>query len=173
LKHHGIRFANRAAREVRRLVQVRQRRVVRQLRPKRLDHLLAVQPMITRQRKHLYQLRATTMLPGLLRNKTAVPQHLKPTQQAHLKAVHQHMIFSSNDDARKSATMNSPDDAVCVFPTDPLSRIARPKAVPDRTSTEASKHSDQQKAPISGAFQVRPRGLEPPRTIQSTRPSTL
>ena len=26
---------------------------------------------------------------------------------------------------------------------------------------------------ISGAFRVRPRGLEPPRTIQSTRPSTL
>jgi hypothetical protein len=26
---------------------------------------------------------------------------------------------------------------------------------------------------ISGAFRVRPRGLEPPRTLQSTRPSTL
>lgn len=29
------------------------------------------------------------------------------------------------------------------------------------------------KAPLSGAFLMRPRGLEPPRTIQSTRPSTL
>jgi pimeloyl-ACP methyl ester carboxylesterase len=41
MNHHGIRFANRAASEVRRLVQVRQRRVIRQLRPKGLDHLLA------------------------------------------------------------------------------------------------------------------------------------
>ena len=29
------------------------------------------------------------------------------------------------------------------------------------------------KAPLCGAFVVRPRGLEPPRTIKSTRPSTL
>jgi hypothetical protein len=107
MNHQRIRFANRAASEVRRLVQVRQRRVIRQLRPKGLDHLLAVQPMPTCQRKHLYQLRATPMLPGLLRHNTAIPQHLKPTEQAHLEALHQ-TIFSPNDDARKSATMNSP-----------------------------------------------------------------
>jgi hypothetical protein len=34
-------------------------------------------------------------------------------------------------------------------------------------------HLEHQKAPSSGAFPVRPRGLEPPRTNQSTRPSTL
>ena len=47
MNYNRIRFANRAAGEVRRLVQVRQRRVVRQLRPKCLDHLIAMQPMTT------------------------------------------------------------------------------------------------------------------------------
>jgi hypothetical protein len=35
------------------------------------------------------------------------------------------------------------------------------------------RYGGMKKAPPSGAFPVRPRGLEPPRTIQSTRPSTL
>ena len=50
------------------------------------------------------------MLPSLLGHNTAIPQHLKPTQQAHLKALHQQTIFSPNDDERKGAKMNSPDD---------------------------------------------------------------
>jgi len=103
MNHHRIRFANRAAGEMRRLVQVRQRRVIRQLRPKRLDHLLAMQPMRTRQRKHLHQLRTTTMLPSILRHRNPIPQHLKPTQQAHLKALHRKTIFSPDDSACKSA----------------------------------------------------------------------
>jgi hypothetical protein len=103
MNHHRIRFANRAAGEMRRLVQVRQRRVIRQLRPNRLDHLLAMQPMPTRQRKDLDQLRSTTMLPSLLRHRTTISQDLKTAQQLNLKTLHQQTIFSPNDGARKSA----------------------------------------------------------------------
>ncbi len=39
--------------------------------------------------------------------------------------------------------------------------------------TEGNAAPQKEKSPASGAFPVRPRGLEPPRTIKSTRPSTL
>jgi hypothetical protein len=47
------------------------------------------------------------VLPSLLRHRIAIPQHLKPTQQAHLEPLHQ-TIFSPDNDACKSATMISP-----------------------------------------------------------------
>jgi hypothetical protein len=67
--------------------------------------------MLRRQRKHLHQLPTTTMLPSLLGHTTAIPQHLKPTEQVHLKALHQQTIFSPNHGARKSTEMSSPGDA--------------------------------------------------------------
>ena len=111
MNYNRIRFANRAAGEVRRLVQVRQRRVVRQLRPKRLDHLIAMQPMPTRQRKDLHQLRATTMLPSLLRHKTTISQR----PENHPATAPQDT--PSGDDLRsqrrraQEREINGPDDA--------------------------------------------------------------
>ena len=55
--------------------------------------------------------------------------------------------------------------------------VHRPRRADERCSTALGGHAHrevrtQQKAPPRGAFPVRPRGLEPPRTIKSTRPST-
>ena len=112
MNYNRIRFANRTAGEVRRLVQVCQRRVVRQLRPKCLDHLIAMQPMTTCQRKDLHQLRSTTMLPSLLRHKATISHDLKTAQQPNLKTLHQRDDLRSQRRRAQERQINVPDHAV-------------------------------------------------------------
>jgi len=138
MNYNRIRFANRAAGEVRRLVQVGQRRVVRQLRPKCLDHLIAMQPMTTCQRKDLHQLRSTTMLPSLLRHKATISHDLKTAQQPNLKTLHQETIFAPNDGARKSAkstfqiTLSTSRPAAPLHPTSCRANLLRSRGATRR-----------------------------------------
>ena len=60
-------------------------------------------------------------------------------------------------------------DAV-EHPRPPAPPNARPASLAE---SDVAATSDDATRSLSGAFPVRPRGLEPPRTIKSTRPSTL
>ncbi len=71
--------------------------------------------------------------------------------------------------SRRCAVLASSAELPCHLPTPTV--IGNQDQEPEPLSNTVS--DTQEKAPRCGAFPVRPRGLEPPRTIQSTRPSTL
>lgn len=114
----GLLRADRRPCVVRGLAQVGPTRLGRQLRPKRVHHLLALEPVPRGEREQFHELDRATVLPCPTRNEAPLDRDLEPAEDAYLDASHTSRMLAIAAVGKDHPADLVPREDVVDYPTD-------------------------------------------------------